>query len=83
MCDTHDMPPTRHRLSAVRASQCLDTPATRSARIDALRFGVGDAVECRVDGGWHAGKVIALLYRDECMPAGVVAPYQARFFGSR
>ena len=60
----------------------VDTPATRSARIDALRFGVGDAVECRVDGGWHAGKVIALLYRDECMPAGVVAPYQARFIGS-
>ena len=47
--------------------------------MDALRFGVGDEVECQVGvAEWARGKVVALMYRDEQMPPGVVAPYQVR-----
>merc|ERR1719353_46248 len=43
-----------------------------------LRFKMGDAVECRTSAGWAKGKVVALMYRDEFMPEGVIAPYQVQ-----
>jgi hypothetical protein len=41
---------------------CLHTPELQKRKIEALRFSVGDAVECHVDGGWAPGEVVAQLY---------------------
>ena len=44
-----------------------------------LRFGVGDRVECKTGKTeWSAGEVVALMYRDDQMPPGMVAPYQVK-----
>ena len=60
-------------------NDCLATPELRRLKLEALRFGVGDAVECKTAPGvWSAGKVVALMYRDDEMPPGLVAPYQIR-----
>ena len=46
-------------------------------KVDALRFAVGDEVLCKTDlTEWTRGKVVALMYRDDQMPQGMVAPYQ-------
>lgn len=42
----------------------------------ALRFGVGDRVECCTNAGWVAGQIIACRYREESWPDGEFAPYQ-------
>ena len=40
---------------------------------------MGDRVECDAGrGGWSPGTVVALLYRDDYMPPGLVAPYQIK-----
>lgn len=57
---------------------CLVTAESRAAQIAALRFGVGDKVECNFDGAWALGEVAALMYHDDSMPAGQVAPYQVK-----
>ena len=60
---------------------CLDTEASRAARRTALRFKVGDEVECNVGSDqWEVGEVVQHLYRDEesGMPPGLVAAYQVR-----
>ena len=58
---------------------CLDTPELRASRLAALRFGVGDVVECNVDEGeWVRGKVASLMCEDESMGPGQVAPYEVR-----
>lgn len=54
---------------------CLATPANLDKKKAALRFDVGDRVECNC-GGWAPGTVVAQLYRDEKMAPGFVAPYQ-------
>ena len=51
-------------------------------KADALRFVVGDKVECRIGNGWSPGTVVALLYRDDNMAPGMVAPYQIQLEGS-
>ena len=62
---------------AARFNACLATPENMQRKADAFRFRVGDAVECHLGGGrWAPGRVHALLYRDEKMPAGLVAPYR-------
>jgi G3E family GTPase len=43
-----------------------------------LRFGVGQQVECNAQDGWQKGEVVKLLYRDDGMPPGMVAPYQVK-----
>ena len=44
-----------------------------------LRFGVGDKVACKTGATeWSPGVVVALLYRDEYMPPGMIAPYQVK-----
>jgi hypothetical protein len=41
---------------------CLHSPELQKRKREALRFSVGDAVECHVDGGWAPGEVVAQLY---------------------
>lgn len=56
---------------------CLATPEKKKAKLEALRFKVGDAVSCNTGKKeWIAGKIVAQMYREEGMPSGVVAPYQ-------
>ena len=58
---------------------CKATPEAEEARKKALRFQVGSRVECNTGGGsWSPGRVVALMYRDDGMPSGMVAPYQVQ-----
>ena len=58
---------------------CLDSPEVRAKRLAALRFGVGDAVECNLGHGeWVSGVVVNRMYRDDAVPPGELAPYQVR-----
>ena len=62
---------------AARFNACLATPENLMKKEEALRFVVGDRVECQLGRNeWCAGTVAALLYRDDCMSPGEVAPYQ-------
>ena len=45
---------------------CLATPSNMKKKADALRFAVGDHVECNMD-GWLPGIVVAHMYRDDHM----------------
>ena len=63
----------RHGLAA-----CVASPAATQRKLDALRFAVGDAVECLTQSGWCNATVVERLWRDDGMPPGVVAPYQLR-----
>merc|ERR1712113_270110 len=59
-------------------NDCLATPEKIAKKIEALRFAIGDEVECYMD-GWFSGIVVAHMYRDEDhMPQGMVVPYQIR-----
>ena len=53
-------------------------PELAAKRLEDLRFDVGDAVVCNTSSGWVDGNVIGRMYRDNYMPAGVVAPYQVK-----
>jgi hypothetical protein len=67
-------------------NDCLATPEALEAQRAALRFGVGDAVECRMGAGpdsWSTGTVAALMHRDDLLPEGVVAPYLVELEGGR
>jgi len=55
---------------------CLATPENVRKKSEALRFAIGDKVECNTGAGWSSGTVVALMYRDDRMPPGMVAPYQ-------
>ena len=57
---------------------CILTPELEARKTKDLRFKVGDVVECRTENGFEAGQITALMYRDEFMPTGVVAPYQVQ-----
>jgi G3E family GTPase len=57
---------------------CLATPALMAKKSEALRFALGDQVECKAGGRWRKGEVVAHMYREPDMPAGVVAPYQVK-----
>mmetsp|Transcript_3151 Transcript_3151/g.11375 ORF Transcript_3151/g.11375 Transcript_3151/m.11375 type:complete len:425 (-) Transcript_3151:199-1473(-) len=59
-----------------RFMACVLSREMQEERRRNLRFAVGDAVECRVSGGWEKGRVVALFYRQPDFPPGVVAPYQ-------
>lgn len=48
----------------------------RATRLERLRFGVGDAVECNLGERWAKGKVVDLMYREPGVSSAVVAPYQ-------
>ena len=56
---------------------CLATPDNLERRLKALRFKVGDRVECNMsDGMRQAGTVVELMWRDEDMEPGQVCPYK-------
>jgi len=59
---------------------CAYTEESQKKKLEALRFKIGDTVECNVEGGWVSGEVTKLMFRDEewSMPPGVVAPYQVK-----
>merc|ERR1719353_2192884 len=59
-------------------AKCATSPELEEEKKKRLRFAMGDAVECRTGNGWQKGKVVALMYRDEFMPEGVIAPYQVQ-----
>ena len=42
---------------------------------------MGDKVACNTGDGWASGKVIKLMYREEGMPPGMIAPYQVQLDG--
>ena len=65
-----------HAELAASFKACLNSPEVQAAKIAALRFKVGDAVECNTSDGWSRGKVVAVMWRDADMPPGVIAPYQ-------
>jgi hypothetical protein len=57
---------------------CVASPSVLARKLAALRFAVGDTVECRTARGWSRGTVVDRLFRDESMPPGLVAPYRLR-----
>jgi len=62
-----------------RFSDCIASEENIKKKSDALRFKVGDKVQCRTGPkDWSDGIVAALLYHDERMPPGMVAPYQIK-----
>ena len=62
---------------AKRFNACLATPENIKQRAAALRFAVGERVECRMGGGWHAGAVVAQMYRDDVNMSPVRSPSAA------
>ena len=60
-------------------NSCLDSPELTAERLAALRFAIGDTVECNTgEGEWATGEIVQLMYRDDGMPPGMIAPYQVR-----
>jgi len=57
---------------------CAATEEKKKEKEAALRFKMGDKVKCNTGEGWKVGEVVALMYRDDYMPPGVVAPYQVK-----
>ena len=57
---------------------CVVSPSTLERKRNELRFAVGDSVQCRTRDGWVDATVVDLLYRDDSMAPGLVAPYQLR-----
>jgi len=57
---------------------CAVTDDVRTKKLKNLRFGVGDSVACNTGGSFQKGKVTSLMYREEGMPPGMVAPYQVK-----
>jgi len=57
---------------------CLATPELYAARRAALRFGIGERVECNIGDEWAKGTVVDLLYQNtaEESRASQVSPYQ-------
>ena len=57
---------------------CLETPEVLEKRMKLLRFAIGDRVKCNTGAAWKVGEIVALMYRGEYMPPGMVAPYQIK-----
>merc|ERR1712118_500037 len=57
---------------------CLYTAEAREKKLKSLRFGVGDKIKCNTGSGWQVGEIVALMYREDTMPPGMVAPYQVQ-----
>jgi len=65
--------------AALRAGfdACLATAENDEKKKQALRFKVGDRVECNMSGGeWQGGTVRELMWRDDDMEQGQVCPYK-------
>ena len=59
-------------------AKCIANAENDEKKLKALRFKVGDRVECNMgdDVGRRAGTVVQLLWRDEEMEQGQVCPYK-------
>jgi hypothetical protein len=58
-------------------ASCAWSPELEEEKRKKLRFAVGDIVETRTSElGYEKGKIVGLMYRDESMPDGVMAPYR-------
>jgi len=57
---------------------CAETPELKAKKIKNLRFAVGDKVKCNQGDSWVEGVVVKLMYRDDSMSPGQVAPYQVK-----
>merc|ERR1711871_606289 len=57
---------------------CAYSEEKQAAKLAALRFKVGQEVECNTANGWAAGKVVQLMFRGDYMDPGMVAPYQVQ-----
>jgi len=57
---------------------CAESAELRDKKLKSLRFAVGAQVECNTGSGWQKGEVVALMYREDGMPPGMVAPYQVK-----
>mmetsp|Transcript_2132 Transcript_2132/g.6574 ORF Transcript_2132/g.6574 Transcript_2132/m.6574 type:complete len:434 (+) Transcript_2132:73-1374(+) len=67
---------------AASFNDCLATRGNMKVKEAALRFAVGEKVECRTGAdSWSRGEVVARNYRDESMPPGMVSPYQVELSG--
>ena len=66
--------------AALRASfdECLATPENFEKKKAALRFKIGDRVECNMGDCHMAGYITELMYRDPDMEPGQVCPYRVR-----
>jgi hypothetical protein len=63
---------------------CLTSPEANEEKKKNLRFKMGDKVQCNTGpAGWLKGEIVALMYRDEFMRPGVVAPYQVKLDDGR
>ena len=63
-------------------AECLATPENLAKQKAALRFKVGDRVECNMSGGeWAPGTVSGLMWRSDEMEQGQVCPYKVRTEG--
>ena len=57
---------------AASFNDCLATRSNMKVKEEALRFAVGEQVECRTGPDtWSRGEVLARNYRDESMPPGL------------
>lgn len=64
---------------AAAFNACLATEENLRLKAEALRFRIGDTVECKTGlATWSRGTVVAHLYRNDEMPPGMVAPYQVK-----
>ena len=62
-------------------AECLATPENLQKKLEALRFKVGDRVECNMGEFRKAGVVSQLLYRDNEMEQGQGCPYKVDLDG--
>lgn len=59
-------------------AKCVATAEQKAKKCKQLRFAVGDDVLCNTEEGWVKGTVVALMFRADYMPPGMVAPYQMK-----
>lgn len=57
---------------------CAATPEVYAKKLKMLRFKVGQKVKCSTGDGWQAGEIVKLMFRDEYMEPGMIAPYQVK-----
>merc|ERR1712146_15219 len=67
-----------HKALETAFKACAVTSELLEQKKQKLRFAVDSRVECNAEGGWQKGTVVALMYRDEYMPPGMIAPYQIK-----
>jgi hypothetical protein len=57
--------------------ECLATPELEQKRLEALRFKIGDRVECKTGAReWSKGTITQRMFRDDELLPGEVAPYR-------